>query len=161
MERKRVRTPCSDLHILDLFALHVLVITFFLPLSFDRCGLSVSFLIGSILKVSTCHNTSDHPGSDSPSNSLPKSCLQSSEPPSSSPQNSSPPSNDLPGSGSSKSDSTVNSPITVQESPQSVGMELASIASDSHLVLDRYWRDSFNSSSSSSSNTTISESGMP
>ena len=60
----------------------------------------------------------------------------------------------IPHSGSSNSDPTENSPITVQESPQSVGTELASIASDSHLVLDRYWRDSFNS------NTTVSESGM-
>ena len=65
-----------------------------------------------------------------------------------------PPSSGPTDSGSSISISTENSPVTVQqESPQSVGMELASIASDSHLVLDRYWRDSFdNSSSSSSSN---------
>ena len=49
----------------------------------------------------------------------------------------------------------------MQESPQSVDMELASIASDSHLILVRYWMDSFNISSSSSSNTTASESGMP
>lgn len=110
-----------------------------------------------------CHNTGDHPDSDPPSNSPPKSC----EPLSGSPHNSGPPnsgplSSDPSGSGSSISISTENSPVTVQqESPQSVGMELASIASDSHLVLDRYWRDSFDSSSSSSSsNTTVSESGM-
>ena len=109
-----------------------------------------------------CHNTSDHSDSDPPSNSLPMGCLQSSEPPSSSPQNSRPPSNDLPssdlsGSGSSNDDSTENSPITVQESPQSVGMEFANIALDSHLVLDRYRIDSFNCISSSTVRSHLSE----
>ena len=172
------------------FTLHVSVITLFSPLLSILC-----FSLGAILRISTCHNTSDHPHSDpqnsNPPNSVPlnssspNSCPLSSDPPSSDPPSSScpnndllssglpsnglpgssPPSNPLPTSGPSCSDSpnsnsTENSLITVQESLQSVGMELASVASDSHLVLSRCWKDSNDIDSSSSSNTTISESGM-